>query len=278
MSFPIFGAFSNGFPEQPDIASLIERFNAIGLRAVQIGDPILGRAIASEHKAERMGDALVRAGITCAGIAGYRNLVAVDETKRRDNIEHLKRCLRVAPLLGTRVVATETGSRHPTSEWSASPENRSPQAWEMLCRAIGELLPIAEEHKTVLALEGYVNNVLADYDQLDALLVKFPSDYLGVMLDPFNWITASLLPRKTEVAQEFLDRFERRFVLAHLKDLGEQGAEVSTPEFGKGVFPFETYFHFLKHRRPDLPIILEHLPADHVPDAMKRAKEMIDAV
>ena len=49
---------------------------------------------------------------------------------------------------------------------------------------------------------------------------------------------------------------------AHLKDVGTEGAEVETPEFGQGTFPQKRYLEFLRSRRPDLPILLERLPFD----------------
>ena len=67
--------------------------------------------------------------------------------------------------------------------------------------------------------------------------------------------------------------FEHRFVLAHLKDVGTEGAEVETPEFGQGAVPQKRYLEFLRPRRPDLPIILERLPFDHVPPAIRRIGE-----
>ena len=67
---------------------------------------------------------------------------------------------------------------------------------------------------------------------------------------------------------------EHRFVLAHLKDVDPGGAEVATGEFGTGVFPQDVYLEFLAARRPDLPLILEHLPLDHVPGAAGRVREL----
>jgi hypothetical protein len=48
---------------------------------------------------------------------------------------------------------------------------------------------------------------------------------------------------------------------------------VGTIEFGTGAFEQQSYLDFLATRRPDLPLILEHLPLDHVPDAARRVRE-----
>ena len=104
------------------------------------------------------------------------------------------------------------------------------------------------------------------------MLDRFPSRHLQVVLDPYNYLSRHLLPVQERVTRDFLARFEHRFVVAHLKDVGEGGAEEATPELGTGVFAQEPYLSFLAERRPDLPLILEHLPLEHVPDAARRVR------
>jgi sugar phosphate isomerase/epimerase len=173
-------------------------------------------------------------------------------------------------------VATETGSRHPEGDWTDSPDNWLPGTWELLDEAIGELLPVAERSGTLLTLEASVKNVLRTPGQLIGLLERFPSRHLQVVCDPYNYLSSHLLPARERLTADFLDRFEHRFVLAHLKDVDPGGADVATGEFGTGVFPQQVYLEFLARRRPDLPLILEHLPLDHVPDASRRVHELAD--
>ena len=71
------------------------------------------------------------------------------------------------------------------------------------------------------------------------------------------------------VTGAFLDRFEHRFVLAHVKDVGPGGAEESTPAVGTGVFAPAPYLAFLRERRRDLRLTLEHLVPDQIPAAMR---------
>lgn len=47
--------------------------------------------------------------------------------------------------------------------------------------------------------------------------------------------------------------------------------EVDTLEFGRGVFPQIRYLTFLNERRPDLPLIFEHLPYERIPAAVDQA-------
>jgi hypothetical protein len=94
------------------------------------------------------------------------------------------------------------------------------------------------------------------------------------VLDPYNYLARALLPAAERVTRDFLDRFEHRFVLAHLKDIDPGGADVGTIEFGTGSFAQAPYIDFLARRRPDLPLILEHLPLEHVPATIRRVLDM----
>lgn len=254
----------------------IDFFVQHGLSCTQIGDPLLSELVENPGKIPDVVRQFEEAGISIVGLGGYRNLVAADPARLEKNLLFLERCLELAPGLGTAVVATETGTRHPNSDWSDSAENSLPRSWQKLEEGVGRLLKTAERCGSILALEGYVNNVLARPDQLSVLFRAFPSPRLGLILDPYNYISRDLVPVADLVCAEFLERHADRFAIAHLKDVAPQGAGgfgdradlVGTPEYCTGIFPQQTYMRFLRDRRPDLPIIFEHLPQENLLRAM----------
>jgi len=253
-----------------DLPRMITHFAGCGLSAVQIIGAMLDEAAQDPSTAVAIRQQLQAHGFLIGGLGPYRSLVVRDATLRRANIEFVKRCLELAPLFGTGVVATETGTRHPDGGGTASPENRGKEAWGVLCEALDELVPVAEQHHCVLALEGHVRHVLQNASQMLALLDRYQADALQFVLDPYNYTSSALLPACGRVVSDWLNRFEHRFVLAHLKDVSPEGAEVGTPEFGTGVFPNDIYLDFLRTRRPDLPIILDDLKPERVADVAKR--------
>jgi acetyl esterase len=265
VSWPRLGVFAR---ELPSWEGVIERCLQLGLGAVQLGGQLLEECFEQPERAA----ALEEAGIAVAAIAGYRNLVAPDEAERKANVEFLARCLEVAPLIGTAVVATETGTRSRTGEWTASPENRSPETLALLDESLASLLEVAESHGAILAVEGSIKHAIGTHAALEGVLERFPTRGLQVVLDPYNYLSRHLLPVQERVTRAFLDRFEHRFVLAHVKDVGPGGAEEATPEVGTGVFVQQPYLAFLEERRPDLPLILEHLPLANVPRASARVR------
>ena len=97
------------------------------------------------------------------------------------------------------------------------------------------------------------------------------------MCDPYNYVSADLVPVHETATAALLDGFEDRFVLAHLKDVDPGGAETGSPEFGTGVFSQAPYLEFLRTRRPDLGLVAEHLPLGHVPQVRRRVDALAGA-
>ncbi|MEO6760392.1 MAG: sugar phosphate isomerase/epimerase [Saprospiraceae bacterium] len=284
--FPRLGAFFVSYDANPSHTDLLNRFKKIGLTSAQIGDPFIANLIADPSRRAGFVRDFQEAGIGIAGIAAYRNLVAPDPAKRRENIDYVKAALKLAPELGTFAVATETGTLNAASDWEPSLENSSPRAWAMMLESVEELVGTAEAHGSILAIEGYVNNIVGRLDHLDALFSRFTSRQIAPMLDPYNYISRDLLPVADLICREFLDRYADRFVIAHLKDVAPLGADgvpdqeagradlVGTPEFCTGVFPQQGYMRFLRDRRPDLPIIFEHLPEENIPGAVEKFRAL----
>ena len=270
--WPRLGAFST---ESDEWERLAETFDRLGLESVQLIGPLLDACLGDAARAESGRAILEERGIGIPALGGYRNLVAPDAAVRRANVEHVRRCLEIAPAFGCFVVATETGTASHAGDWTDAPENSSEEAWTLLHEALETLLPVAEDRGVILALEAYVGNVLKTQGQLDGLLDRFPTQHLQVVCDPYNYLSSDLVHVQERETSELLDRFEPRFVLAHLKDVSPDGAQAGTPEFGTGVFAQRPYLEFLRTRRPDLDLIAEHMPLEHVPALHHRVHEFL---
>lgn len=249
---------------------LLFHLRRFGLTNLQLGTPLLEEVFTERERAVTWTTPLQAAGVAMIALGGYRNLVAPNETQRRENTAFLQRCLELAPRYGTAIVATETGTCNRENDWGPSPENQEKEAWELLCATLRELLPVAERHGTILALEGHVNHVINTPERLARLLEQFPTPHLQVVLDPYNYLGKDQLVHKEQVVAAFLQQFKDRFVLAHLKDVSQQGAESDTPAFGQGIFPQHLYLDFMCKERPDLPLILEHVAVDQLSGVLEK--------
>jgi sugar phosphate isomerase/epimerase len=273
-SWPRLGAFSRDFGKG-EWEQLGETFARLGLELTQLDGALLDESLEDPAAASEGRAVLESRGIRIAALGGYRNLIAPEAEARAANIDHLRRCLELAPTLGSYVVATETGTMSTEGEWTDSPLNSTEAAWSQLDNALETLLHAAERSGTILALEAHVKHVLKTQDQMIQLLERFPTQHLQIVCDPYNYVSAALVPAHEEATAVLLERFEDRFVLAHLKDVNAGGAETGTPEFGTGVFAQSPYLEFLRTRRPDLDLIAEHLPLAHVPEVRRRIHAVI---
>jgi len=260
--------------KQGEWERMIADFSAAGLQLIQLSGELLDEALEAPDQIPVLRARLAENGLSIAALGAYKNITARDPDKRRRNVEYVRACLEHALALGTPVVSTETGTLHPSGDWSDTPENDTSAAWDALYAVLDELLPVAERSGSLLALEGYVNNILKTHDQVAQILMHYPSPHLRVMCDPYNYLSKDLLPERARLADSFLTRFKDHLVIAHLKDVSPEGAEVDTPEFGKGIFPQGRYLRFLKEQRPDLPLIFEHLPVEHIPAAIRRVQAL----
>jgi sugar phosphate isomerase/epimerase len=274
--WPRLGAFSTDFGED-EWERFVETFLRLDLESVQLMGPLLDKCLEDADRADSGRALLEERAIGVPALGGYRNLVAPDPAMRRANVEHVRRCLEIAPAFGCFVVATETGTLSAVGDWTDTPENSSEAAWGLLYDALETLLPVAEARGVILALEAYVANVLKTQGQLIGLLEHFPTEHLQVVCDPYNYLSSDLVPVQERVTSDLLDRFEPRFVLAHLKDVWPNGAQAGTPEFGTGAFAQRPYLEFLRTRRPDLDLIAEHMPLEHVSEVRRRLDELLTA-
>jgi sugar phosphate isomerase/epimerase len=272
--WPRLGAFSTEFGED-DWERLVETFDRLGLGSVQLMGPLLDACLGDAERAESGRALLEERGIGVPALGGYRNLVAPDAAVRSASIEHIRRCIEIAPAFGSFVVATETGTLSSAGDWTDTPKNSSEVAWGLLYEALELLLPVAQDRGVILALEAHVANVLKTQGQLMGLLDRFPTQHLQVVCDPYNYLSGSLVPEQECATSELLDRFEPRFVLAHLKDVSPEGAHAGTPEFGTGAFEQRPYLEFLRARRPDLDLIAEHMPLERVPSVRRRVDDVL---
>jgi L-ribulose-5-phosphate 3-epimerase len=274
-TWPRLGAMAHELGVKPDEAERVVSFlQSAGMSTVQLGTPLLEEIIAHRELIAEWCARLEAASLSLHALGGYRNLVAPDKARREANIAFLQRCLEMAPQFGTTIVATETGTYNRQNDWSPAPDFQEQEVWDILCATLRELLPVAEKHGTILALEGHVNHVINTPERLARLLEQFPTPHFQVVLDPFDYLGRDQMARKEQVVANFLQQFKDRFVLAHLKDVHQEGAEVDTPAFGQRVFPASLYLDFLRRERPDRPLIIEHASLEQVPEVLWQVRHL----
>ncbi|MDB5085356.1 MAG: xylose isomerase protein [Bacilli bacterium] len=246
-----------------------------GLNYVQL-DPrqseLLEGDVFSVQRASEIKQIFDDHGIEIIALSGYINLLDPILEKREANLSVLERLIELCQAFGTKFVATETGSFHPTNQWRYHPDNDSEFAWEALLKSVDRLRTKAAEHRAVFLLEGYVTNVVSSPERARLLIDQLGTDGLGFILDPFNYMTESYIQHQEEALDQVFQLIGAFSPIAHAKDAIYTEKGFDSPRAGTGSMNWQLVASKMAQQTPDLPLILEHLTAEEVEETLNFIK------
>jgi len=259
------------------VAKRLASFGFTGVGTHFLGDPET-IAAADLH---RVRDVLTAHGIRVAQSWGWHQpLVHPDESVRRAGVRRLQHAVRVAADLGAATVMTGPGSRSPTGSWSPHPDNHSPEAEDALVASLREAASACETYGVPIALECHVVSTLDSPARVQRVLARVDSEWIGVSLDPVNFIAdLPTLYNTTALLDDLFDRLSPKIFAAHVKDaLVEDRLVVHISETvpGRGIFDLDTFFRRFEATCPDGYALIEHLPDDLVPEATHYVRGRLD--
>ena len=161
---------------------------------------------------------------------------------------------------------------------SADARNHTPEAVAQLHQAIREiLLPILDPIGGRVAFEPYFPHVFGSVELAKEILAPFPSDRVGLLLDPPNFITPALYPQRDVELRRLFRELGDRIHLAHLKDmkLSASGQAVDLPGPGGGEMNYPLLLSEIRKLKRPLPCILEHIPAEE--PVMRKTKAWVES-
>jgi sugar phosphate isomerase/epimerase len=245
---------------------------AAGLAAVQLNLDSAGLqplpAGLDEATARRIGEAFARQGVEVGAVSGTFNAIHADAAWRAECIRRVGLLAERCGLLGTRVIALCTGTRHPTNMWRFHPDNARPEAWKEMVETMRALVRHAEASGVELAFEPEVVNVVDTAEKAERLIAEVGSPRLRLVMDPANYFHPDMLPRMTEVLEEVFARVGRFIALAHAKDVlpPEPGQdECIRPAAGTGILDYAAYMRLLRAAGYDGGLIMHSLTEAELP-------------
>ncbi|MDF2959231.1 MAG: xylose isomerase protein [Paenibacillus sp.] len=232
----------------------------------------------SPARIEKLRSIFENKGITIVGLSGYTNLMNPNLQKREDKLLQLEKMIDLCSAYGTRYIATETGSLHPTNAWRDYEGNRSPEAWDQLLKTVDRLRNRAVKYGAVLLVEGFALNVLSTSEQAARLIRQLGSEGLGIIMDPFNYLTQEDLVRQDVSMANIFQSIEQYCPIAHAKDTLYDEEGFSTPRVGAGQADWDVYASLLSNRMPDVPLILEHAKPEELESCIALIRKAFDNV
>jgi len=153
----------------------------------------------------------------------------------------------------------------------ADPRNHEPEAVAQLHRAIREVvLPILDPIGGRVAFEPYFPHVLGTVELAMEVLAPFPADRVGLLLDPPNFISPALYPKRDEEIRRMFRELGGRIHLVHLKDmkLNASGQSVDLRGPGDGEMNYPLVISGLRQLDRPITCIIEHIKAE-TPEMIK---------
>ncbi len=229
-------------------------------------------------------ETLEKHGVKIAIVGAYIQPTHIDEEKRKSEIERFKKALSLNKAFGTKIVATETGTRNPNGGYS--PDTADPKYIEMFYSGLSEMVEAAAKYDAYCTIEA-VNHqhTMSSPERMARMLEKFPSKHLKVLFDPINLVPyegireADGVPLRNpspEAMKAFyspiLDLYGDRLVAIHCKDyrLDENdGHKIGNIPALTGVFDWKGFAEEIRRRGIDVPWTLENLNHATVKETVK---------
>ncbi|MEK3767314.1 sugar phosphate isomerase/epimerase family protein [Paenibacillus sp. FSL R5-0887] len=238
-------------------------------KAIQDIDTSTGKL--SPGLASYIGEQFDKAGIRIGVLGCYINPVHPDPVIRRAEINRFKEHLRYARQFGAPMVATETGAL--TTFQAQDPIHYEAIGWDTLRATVEELAEEAEKWGVFLGLEGVCTHTLSTPDKMRRILDEVPSSCIGVVLDPCNFIgTAAHL--QDQIVDDSFRLFGDRIILAHLKDIYQDGEKAYHGKAGSGVFHTEAFLRKLQGYKPMIDVSLEDIKDLEVNETVALLKKL----
>lgn len=288
------GIFTAYFPHE--LEETAKRIRANGFNTVALDlhfkDMDLGPGQITSQKAKKVRDTFRSYDLPICVISGYQNIVHPDLDERKKRIENLKEIIRWSHELGSPMVASETGTFNPDSDWVHHPKNRTEEGFEIARDIIGEIAQVAQENGSKFLIETYINNVISTTAETERVLREVNNPALELVMDPTNYFDGINIDDMDGVINDIFDTVPNKFRIAHAKDvkrskdstekhasIGDDSAseahtyrgvgDIELPAPGHGDLNYALYLKRLSELDPDIPLIVEHLDEDDVPRAKK---------
>lgn len=207
----------------------------------------------------------------------YFNLFRPDDTGfMRSSLATMKLVASHAELFGCNQFVTWSASYSPQFR-GTDPRNHTPEAVAQLHRAIREiLLPVIEPIGGRVAFEPFYPHVLGTLEMAKEVLAPFSADRIGLLLDPPNFSSPDLYPKRDDELRRLFRELGDRIQIAHFKDmkLNPTGGSVNLPGPGGGEMNYPLLISEIRKLNRPLNCIIEHIKPE--PAEMSKTKAWVE--
>jgi sugar phosphate isomerase/epimerase len=228
--------------------------------------------------ASRVRSVLAAHGLSIVQATGYNpQLTHPDDAVLASELDRLRAAFETARRLGSEMIISGCGSRHPSHFYGPHPENHLPATRDRLIAALQRVAPWARDAGVILALECHVTTALDTPEHIRDIVQGVDSPWVRANFDPVNllgdfskvWHNADAMRHMWQTLGSCYAKS------AHIKDVvadPELVVHISEAPPGQGLLDLDAFFEVVQSLGEDTAIIVEHLPADQAIAAIKYVK------
>jgi sugar phosphate isomerase/epimerase len=258
------------------VADLCEKAKAIaGVGFCRVQVSFMFTPTADDLK--KIAECLSQLKLETVAFGTYFNLFRPDDTGfMRSSQSTMRLVAQHAKLFNCKQFVTWSGSYSPQFR-GEDPRNHTPEAVAQLHRAIREiLLAVVEPIGGRVAFEPYFPHVVGTLKMTQEVLAPFPAEQIGLLLDPPNFITPALYPKRDEEMRRLFRELGARIQIVHFKDmkLSAKGDNVDLPGPGGGEMNYPLLVAEIRKLGRPLNAIIEHIQPE--PAVMAKTKAWVE--
>jgi sugar phosphate isomerase/epimerase len=217
--------------------------------------------------------AFARHDVAIAEVGRWVNLLDPDPEARRRNLATVTEGLALAEAVGARCCVDIAGSFSTTSWYGPHPENLSPRFFDAAVENARRIIDAVRPTRTTFCYEMMAWSLPDSPDACLRLLAAVDRKAFAVHLDPCNLVhSPERYYRSSDLVRECYAKLGPRVASVHAKDLAwevEMAVHFREVRIGLGSIDYAVLLS--EHARwcPDVPLMLEHLPAEADYDAAR---------
>ena len=262
---------------------ILNRLEELGIDGVQMvcykvydDVPYAPGGITAE-KAVQIGEAFAEKGAMIPLVGAYFNPVHSNREKAARCEEIFADYLKLCRSMGCTYVGSETGSYN-DEPWIYHPKNRTEEALQLVAETFSRLCDVAEEHGSIVAMEGAAGHVCHDVDAL-AKVRRMMGKKTKVIFDLYNYLDADNQMDYLNILDHGLAVFKGEILLFHMKDcLLRAGEEPKQVPLGTGDLDMRAILKRIKDYDENAILTLEGTTGDHIIHAVTTIKEIWESV
>ena len=224
---------------------------------------------------ERIKDTFKKYGVKLAIQSCYINPSCTDPEALESQLLRFEEQLKYARFSGAFAVATETNWVGDSCDAEA---NNSEHAYQYCVKNLKRLANCAEKLGVMIAVEGVRVYVINSPKKMKRMLQDLNSPNVVCIFDPINFLCAENCKEQDAMIDEAFELYGDRMCAIHLKDFvyDENGFTRVLPL--DGMLNIRKILTWVKHNKPDMPIVLEETKEANIASVMKKLNDLYEKI